>query len=160
MKATEFLSGEHREVEALFRQFEQAPQQDGRRRQQLVDEIAEALDVHAKLEEEIFYPALRSVSRMVGEAQQEHDELRSLIGEAEGHDPASAEFTTKVRKLEQAVQHHVSEEEGTMFRDAERLGEAELSRLGEQLADRKRTLKESLIHRGIRGMKLAAKKIA
>lgn len=160
MKATDFLTQDHRDVERLFMEFEQTPPSDGRRRQELMDQIAEELEVHAQAEEEIFYPALLTVSGMVEEARAEHAEVRRLIGDAEGRDPSSAQFTEKVGQLKQAVQHHVAEEEGRMFRDAERLGEAELQRLGTQLAEDKRSRKESLIRRGIRGMKLTAKKVA
>lgn len=160
MKATDVIRQDHREVEALFAQFEQTPPAGGRQRQQLMDEIAEALEVHAQMEEEVFYPALQPVSTGVGEARSEHSKVRSLIGDAEGRDPSSAEFATKVGELKRAVEHHVSEEEGQMFRDAERLGEAELQRLGARMVEDKRNRKQSLLQRGIRGMKLAAKKIA
>jgi hypothetical protein len=159
MKATEFLKHEHREVEALFGQFEGT--RDGHRRQELMDQIAEELEVHAQIEEAVFYPAMREVTAaMVDEARREHAEVRRLIGDAEGRDPASADFALSVAQLKQAVQHHVGEEEGRMFVEAERLGEPELQRLGDRLAEDKRSRKESLIQRGIRGMKLAAKKIA
>jgi hemerythrin superfamily protein len=160
MNATQLLMQDHRMVESLFTQFEQTPATAGDQRQQIMDQIAEELEVHAQLEEEIFYPAVQRVTGTVGEARSEHGTVRSLIGDAEGRDPSSSEFATKVGELKAAVEHHVSEEEQQMFADAERCGHAELERLGHEIEERKRTLKESLVQRGIRGMKLAAKKIA
>jgi hemerythrin superfamily protein len=125
-----------------------------------MDTIAEELEVHAQAEEEVFYPALRAVSQLVEHARQEHNEVRRLIGDAEGREPSSQDFTAKVAELKKAVQEHVAEEEGQMFRDAENLGRDQLEALGRQLAERKETLKTSLIQRGIRGMKLAIKKVA
>jgi hemerythrin superfamily protein len=159
MNATQLLKQDHRTVESLFTQFEETPASAGEQRQQLMDQIAEELEVHAQIEEEVFYPAVQRVTGTVGEARSEHGKVRTLIGDAEGRDPASSEFATKVRELKAAVEHHVAEEEHQMFVDAERCGHAELERLGHELEERKRTLKESMIQRGIRGMKLAAKKI-
>lgn len=160
MQATELLRRDHAEVNTLFEQFGQTPPTSSARRQELMDTIAEELEVHAQVEEEIFYPALRDVSNLVDHAREEHNHVRTLIGAAEGRDPGSQEFTAKVSELKNAVLEHVREEEGQMFLDAERLGHEQLTRLGQQLAERKETLKTSLIQRGIRGMKLAAKKVA
>jgi hypothetical protein len=111
-------------------------------------------------EEEIFYPALRDVSRGVGEAREEHNQVRTLIGRVQGRDPASPEFLRGIEDLKKAVLHHVAEEEGALFADAARLGEPELDRLGRDLAERKETLRTSLLQRGKRAVKQAAQKIA
>ncbi|MDP3768088.1 MAG: hemerythrin domain-containing protein, partial [Dehalococcoidia bacterium] len=157
---TDLLKQDHDTVNRLFAEFTQTPPDDGQRQQELIDQIAEELEVHAQAEEEIFYPALRSVSERVDHARAEHAQVRGLLGDAEGREPASAEFAEKVARLEQAVMAHVAEEEGPMFSEADRLGADELTRLGQRFAERKETLKTSLLQRGLRGMKLAAKKIA
>lgn len=158
MQAPELLRQDHETVTHLFGQIEATT--DGRRRQELIDTIAEELEVHAQIEEEIFYPAVRSVSGVVGHAREEHARVRSLIGDVEGRDPASPEFRERVRMLQQAVSDHVAEEEKQMFAEARALGDDELARLGQQLHERKETLKTSIVQRGIRGLKLAAKKVA
>jgi hypothetical protein len=109
-------------------------------------------------EEEIFYPALRAVSALVKEAETEHEEVARLIGDVERRDPAGAEFQRMSRELQAKVEHDVAEEEGPMFRDAQRLGDAELERLGRRLEERQRELKSSTLQRGLRAAKLAAKK--
>jgi len=159
MRATEMLHRDHQAVQELFRRLEQMPRTDTEARQGLLDEIADELEVHTKIEEEIFYPALRRVSARVDEAIEEHRKVSSVVGDAEGRDPASDEFVLRVRELARNVEHHVAEEEGPLFRDAEKLGVAELEKLGAQLAERKQALKSSLVQRGVRAAKLAAKKV-
>ncbi|HXG02879.1 MAG TPA: hemerythrin domain-containing protein [Candidatus Binatia bacterium] len=160
MRATHLLHQDHEAVNALFGRFAQLPQQDGAGRQQLFDQIADELEVHASLEEEIFYPALRRVSDRVEEAGREHAEVKRLIGEIEGQDPASPEFDARVMELKRLVLHHVGEEEGPLFMDAARLGPEELDRLGREMAERQEALKTSLLQRGMRAAKRAARKIA
>jgi hemerythrin superfamily protein len=65
----------------------------------------------------------------VAEAGREHAEIKRLIGEIEGHDPASPEFDARVTELKRLVLHHVGEEEGSMFPDAAQLEPEELAQL-------------------------------
>jgi hemerythrin superfamily protein len=159
MRATDLLHRDHQAVQELFRRLEQMPRTDIEARQDLLDRIADELEVHTKIEEEIFYPALRPVSGLVDEAIEEHRKVSSVVGDAAGRDPGSDEFVLRVRELARNVEHHVAEEEGPLFRDAEKLGGAELERLGAQLEERKRAVKSSLVQRGLRAAKLAAKKV-
>ncbi len=160
MNATEFLKEEHAAVSRLLTELIDTPVSNGERRQELLDKIADELEVHAQVEEEIFYPAVRTVSSHIAEAEKEHQEVRKCIGDAEGRDPGSAEFASKVAALKRTVLHHVSEEEGPVFLDARKLGVTELDRLGRELHERKQTLMTSLLQRGVRAAKLGAKKIA
>jgi len=158
MHAPELLKQDHAEVNGLLRQL--FATRDGQRRQELIDTIAEELEVHAQIEEEIFYPAVKQVSGLVEHAHEEHGQVRTLIGQIEGRDPTSPEFEQHVRKLQQALADHIGEEEGQMFVQARALGDVRLQELGQQLRERKHALKTSIVQRGIRGLKLAAKKIA
>jgi hemerythrin superfamily protein len=160
MRATDLLRSDHETVRQLFTEFETLGRDAGDARQQLFDKIADELEVHAKIEEEIFYPAVRQVSNMIGEAEHEHDKVKSLIGDIEGRNAASDEFAIKVQQLKAAVEHHVAEEEGPIFLDAEQLGDAELEQLGRRLQERKDNLKTSLLQRGMRAAKQAVRKIA
>ena len=96
MRATDLLKQDHGQVKQLFAQLE-AARPDGR--QTLLDQIGEELDIHTKIEEEIFYPAVRRVSGLVDEAKEEHDEVASCLSAVQGRDPASPEFMTGVREL-------------------------------------------------------------
>lgn len=158
MRATDYLRQAHEEVKRLFGQLQRTPVTDAKERQGLLDMIADDLEVHTKIEEEIFYPALRAVSALVKEAEAEHDEVARLIGDVDARDPAGNDFQRMSRELQAKVEHHVAEEEGSMFRDAQRLGDAELERLGRRLEERQRELKSSTLQRGLRAAKLAAKK--
>ena len=140
MRATELLARDHRAVRELFLQFERTPLDDGSSRQDLFDRIVEELDAHAKAEEEVFYPAVRSASRRIDDAEAGHAHLRGFIATVRTYEPASSEFTAGVRLVKRIVFAHVMEEESGVFLDAERMGTQALERLGAQLAERKEAL--------------------
>lgn len=140
MRATELLARDHRTVRDLFLQFERTPLDDGPTRQDLFDRIVDELDVHARAEEEVFYPAVRAASRRIHDAEAGHQHLRTIIGEVQGQEPASSEFTAGVRLVKRIVLAHVMEEESGVFLDAERMGTQELERLGAAVAERKEAL--------------------
>ncbi len=136
--ACTLLDADHQKVEKLFAQY-QAAGNDLPTKSRLAQAICLELTVHATIEEEIFYPALREASgdsKMVDEAEKEHGEARDLITEiedAEQMDPLMA-------RLQQAVEHHVKEERGQMFARARGIAGLDLMALGAQLENRKREL--------------------
>jgi hypothetical protein len=140
MRATDLIAQDHRTVHDMFLEFEALAPTDGQARRDLVDRIADELEVHAQMEEEIFYPAVREVSRRIDDAEAGHQHLRSVIGEAQGREPASEEFTAGVRRIKQVVLAHVAEEEQGIFLDAERLGADALEQLGARMEERKQEL--------------------
>ena len=143
MRATELLARDHRAVRDLFLRFERTPLDDGSSRQDLFETIVEELDVHAKAEEEVFYPAVREASRRIDDAEAGHAHLRAVIAQIKNCEPASSEFTAGVRLIKRIVLAHVTEEEGGIFLDAERMGTPALERLGAVLAERKEALARS-----------------
>jgi hemerythrin superfamily protein len=143
MMATELLTRDHRIVHDLFMQLEWTSVDDVPTRQQLFERIVEELDVHARVEEELFYPAVRAASRRIDDAEAGHQHLRRVISDVMGHQPGSSEFTAGVRLVKQIVFAHVMEEESGVFMDAARLGPQELERLGAALTERKETLARS-----------------
>ena len=144
MRATELLARDHRAVRDLFLQFERTPLDDGSSRQDLFDRIVEELDVHAKAEEEVFYPGVREVTRRIDDAEAGHAHLRHFIATARQYEAASSEFTAGVRLVKRIVFAHVMEEESGVFLDAERMGTPALEQLGAQLAERKEALARSV----------------
>ncbi|MGH7279062.1 MAG: hypothetical protein ACREJG_10255 [Candidatus Rokuibacteriota bacterium] len=100
------------------------------------------------------------MSARIDDAEAAHTHLKSLIGESEGLDPASDDFTRRTRQLQRSVLAHVAEEEGGILLDAARLGADEMNRLGHQMEERKEALKTSLLQRGVRAVKQAARKVA
>ena len=109
---TELIESDHREVEALFEQFKS----DGSKQTAL--KICEELDAHASAEESVFYPVVRDEvpdgEKLADEGADEHGEARQLIGRIKNTED-DAHLAELVNELEQAVSHHVNEEEREML---------------------------------------------
>ena len=140
--AIKLLTEDHRTVEKLFDQFEKAP--DSQKKEQIAHQICTELKVHALLEEEIFYPALRGKidDDDLDEALVEHDGAKLLINEIEASGAEASFFEAKVKVLQEQIEHHVKEEEqesGNIFSQA-RKADVDLKLLGEQMAVRKAEL--------------------
>ncbi len=139
MRITELLAQDHRAVHEMFLELEGLPEGSGRR--SLFDRIVEELDLHARAEEAVFYPAVRAASRRVDDAEAGHEHLRSVIAQVQRADPASPDFSLMVRLVQRIVLGHVMEEESGIFLDAGRMGAETLERLGAEFQARKEALK-------------------
>jgi hypothetical protein len=140
--AIALLKEDHRTVEDLFEKFEQAGG-DGRK-EKLARDICRELIVHAKIEEEIFYPACdgKIDEELLKEAYVEHDAAKLLIAEIEAGEPGDEFYDAKVKVLKEEIEHHVEEEEKRMegvFSQARKAG-LDMDALGEQLRERKAEL--------------------
>jgi hemerythrin superfamily protein len=121
------IENDHREVEALFAAYSTATTSEEKDR--LVDEIRLALAPHAAAEEILVYPAVRSAvddgDDQASHAIDEHQEIKRLLAEVDKS--AGGDRDQTVRQLQEAVEHHVEEEEGSVLpslragMDAERL---------------------------------------
>ena len=113
-KAIDLLKQDHRALDALFERYEKAA--DGER-VALAQDICQALTVHAQVEEELFYPALRGRidGDLLDEAEVEHESLKHLIAKLDGAQESDELFDAHVKVLQEYVKHHVKEEEGEMF---------------------------------------------
>jgi hemerythrin superfamily protein len=144
--AVALIKADHRKVEQLFSEFEEAGDRAFKTKQQLVEQISQELEVHAALEEEIYYPAVEAKAKkdgkeLVAEAIEEHHVVKILLGELSTMSAEDEAFDAKVTVLMENVRHHVEEEEEAMLPQSEEiLGEEELTRLGEVMAARKRQL--------------------
>jgi hemerythrin superfamily protein len=155
--ALKLLSEDHRKVEGLFEQFEKASG-DGRK-EKLAREICLELKIHATIEEEIFYPALRGKIKDddLDEAYVEHDGAKVLINDIEAGGPDEEFYEAKVKVLQEQIEHHVEEEEkvrGNIFQQA-RAADVDLEELGEQMAARKAELMELAKTQGLPPAKTA-----
>jgi len=141
--ALDLLKADHEEVSKLFKQFEKFKKaDDSDSMHQTVQAICKALSIHAQIEEEIFYPALRDATDSedaLDEADVEHSHVKELVGQLEEADVGSDHFDARVKVLSEYVQHHVGEEESTIF-SAARKADLDLVALGEELAARKKQL--------------------
>jgi hemerythrin superfamily protein len=142
MDAIELLKRDHHEVEKLFQRFSSGG--NGRGRAKVVERICQELEVHAQIEEEIFYPSVREtgdeeLGGQVEEALQEHARAKQQIQALRGMSPDDeGQLEATVSALQQDVEHHVAEEEGEMFpRVAEVMERDQRAQIGEQLAERK-----------------------
>ena len=144
--AVALIKADHRKVEQLFREFEEAGDRAYRTKQELVSQIVLELEVHATIEEESYYPAVEAKAKkdgkeLVAEAVEEHHVVKVLLGELAGMSAEDDAFDAKVTVLMENVRHHVEEEESELLPQSEDvLGEDELARLGEEMAVRKRQL--------------------
>lgn len=141
--AIQMLMSDHRKVEALFKKFEEA-KDDDERKSDIVIDICDALSVHAEIEEEIFYPAAREALKedgqdMLDEAEVEHASLKSLVEQLEDAEPDEELYDAKVKVLSEYVAHHVKEEEGEMFPKIKK-SKLDLTALGGEMMTRKTEL--------------------
>jgi hemerythrin-like domain-containing protein len=137
--ALQLLRDDHRHVKDLFKQFEEAD--DRRAKGQVVAEALTALEIHAKLEEEIFYPAVRKEADAdpaeMDEAEEEHHVVKLLIGELRRMKPGAARYDAKFTVLAENVKHHIDEEESEMLPKAAELGMQRMNELGAAMEKRK-----------------------
>jgi len=128
---------DHTSVLATFHQYE--IDTNPRTKQALVDTACMALEIHAQLEEEIFYPAMRSVMAdqpTVDKSVPEHNEMRRLIARLRGMEPTDPAYDQTFMELMRDVLHHVADEETTLLPDAERLLKDRLGELGMEMTKR------------------------
>jgi hemerythrin superfamily protein len=132
---------DHTHVLALFRRYK--PDISLRRKRAIVANACLALEIHAQLEEEIFYPALRGVmasDAAMDKSVSEHDEMRRLIAQVRGSEPGCSGFDESFRELIRTVLHHVADEETVLLPRAELELKASLGRLGLQMTKRRMEL--------------------
>jgi hemerythrin superfamily protein len=140
--AIALLKADHRTVEELFEEYEGASG-DGKK-QKIALQICMELTIHAKIEEEIFYPACEGKidEDLLQEAYVEHDGAKVLIAEIEAGTPSDEFYDAKVSVLSEQIEHHVGEEEMRMegmFSQARKAG-LDMVALGQQLLARKQEL--------------------
>src|SRR3569623_995197 len=144
MDAIELLTADHKEVQKLFKQFEQMKADDADEgKQELVSRICAELTGRAQIEEEIFYPAAREGMKeqdILDEAEVEHACAKELIAQLEAMEPDEELYAAKVTVLSEYINHHVEEEQNEMFRQVKK-AKLDLQALGEELMARKQELK-------------------
>jgi hemerythrin-like domain-containing protein len=143
--AIALLRADHRKVSELFAEYEGT--HSAEKKGTIVAQICTELGVHAQIEEEIFYPAVKQALKdkeMVPEASVEHASLKSLIAQVEGVQPDGEMFDAKIKVMSEYVKHHVKEEQNEMFPKAQKT-KLDMDELGAQLAQRK---EELLVQKG------------
>ena len=151
LDAVALLKADHRKVEDLFAKFE-AAKADGKKRA-LAEQICMELTVHAKIEEDVFYPACEGAVEedLLKEAYVEHDSAKVLIAEIEAGGADDEFYDAKVKVLSEMIKHHVEEEEKRvegMFSKARKAG-LDMDALGRSMAARKQELIASYSKSGV-----------
>jgi iron-sulfur cluster repair protein YtfE (RIC family) len=133
---TQLLKKQHRGVEDLFKKIDRTEEADERRK--LLHELAQDLELHMRIEETMFYPAVRELEtkkadEMVLEAYEEHAVVKLVVAKLPEVDVEDERFEAKMSVLQELIEHHVEEEEKEMFKLAKKLGAEELDELGERM---------------------------
>jgi hemerythrin superfamily protein len=145
--AIAMLMSDHKKVKKLFADFKKL--KDGGssdEKSAIVEQICNELKIHAEIEEEIFYPAVREAiddSDLMDEALVEHAGAKELIAQLEDADPDEELYDAKVTVLGEQINHHVEEEEGDMFPKTKK-AKVDTAALGTQMLERKKTLMKQL----------------
>ena len=139
--AIELLKHDHDEVDALFEEFESAKDEgDSKAKAEIAQRICRTLTIHAAIEEEIFYPAVRrekgETGDLVDEAAVEHQTLKDIIGRLEAAPASDPLYDAGVKVLKEYVKHHVKEEENELFPKVRKL-DIDLDALCQRLTARK-----------------------
>jgi hemerythrin-like domain-containing protein len=141
MDAIALLKADHDKVKRLLSDLETTTERGVKTRAELFATIKGELTIHETIEEEIFYPALKSHPKakdVVLEGYQEHHVVDLLMGELESMDVSDERWGAKATVMKENIEHHIEEEEGDMFKKARQVFDrGELEDLGERMAERK-----------------------
>jgi hypothetical protein len=137
MNAFKLLKTDHEKVAGILTSIEETTERAVKGREELFTRLKQELDLHAMIEEEIFYPALEEADEtreVTLEAYEEHRLVKQLLAELEAEPKDTEEWTAKFTVLKENIEHHVEEEEGEMFTNARKvLSEEEVEDLGNRL---------------------------
>ncbi|HMJ11158.1 MAG TPA: hemerythrin domain-containing protein [Polyangiaceae bacterium] len=150
--AIALLKQDHKEVKDMLEQLSETSERAGKKRQELASKIARALQAHMEIEEQIFYPAFKAAAakkedqKLYYEAVEEHHAADVVCQDVLRADVTSLNFGGKAKVLKELIEHHIEEEEKTMFPHARKVMSKEiLQALGIEMAD----MKESVMNGGL-----------
>jgi hemerythrin-like domain-containing protein len=148
MDAIAMLKTDHDKVKRLLTELETTTERGVKTRAELFSTIKGELTVHEIIEEEIFYPALKSHPKakdIVLEAYEEHHVVDLLMSELEELDVSDETWGAKAIVMKENIEHHIEEEEGDMFKQARQVFDRqELEDLGARMAERRTTAQREL----------------
>jgi hemerythrin superfamily protein len=141
MNAFTLLKADHKKVAGILEKIDETTERAVKTREELFTQLKTELDIHTRIEETIFYPALEEADEtrdITLEAFEEHKVVKTLLGELESMGKDQEEWTAKFTVLKESVEHHVEEEEGEMFTKARTvLGEEGAETLGTRMEQAK-----------------------
>ena len=151
MNAIDLLKADHERVKAILTQLSESTERGVKKRTDLLAKLEMEITIHTRLEEEILYPAFKDAGGkeldiMYYEAKEEHRTVDALVlPDLKATDPASLEFSGRVKVVKELLEHHIEEEEEEMFPQAKKLlGNATLEELGAEMEKMKAQYKKDM----------------
>lgn len=139
MKATELLIKDHQTVKDLIGRLKSSKY--SKDKGDLLVQIENEIQLHSQAEEQIFYPAMREYdNELIEHSVEEHRQVDQVLTDLVGMSGNDKNFQNKISELEQALNDHIEEEEGTLFPEAEENIGDRLDQLGEQIENLKKDL--------------------
>jgi iron-sulfur cluster repair protein YtfE (RIC family) len=146
MNAFDILKQDHRLVDEIFTKLKATPESQSQVREELFTKLATELTVHAQVEEDILYPTLQEFEEtedLIDESYEEHDQMKQYLSEMASLPAGSEQWTEKLNSLIESVHHHVAEEEGEVFQEAESvLSDGQIEEITNLILAEKQQLKE------------------
>lgn len=137
MDAFTLLKADHEKVADIFERLETTTERGVKTREELFTRLQTELEIHARIEEQVFYPALKEADtthELVLEAYEEHAVIKRLLSELDDLSKSDETWGAKLKVLQENVEHHVDEEENELFPKARKvLSREEAAALGERL---------------------------
>ncbi|HEU5326044.1 MAG TPA: hemerythrin domain-containing protein [Candidatus Limnocylindria bacterium] len=142
MDAIALLKDDHDRIKKLLAEGEETTERAEKTRTQLFDTIKEEMLIHERIEEEIFYPALKQhpkAKEIVLEGFEEHHVVDEVMGELEATGVTDERWAAKFTVMKENIEHHIEEEEGDMFKTARQVfSNEELEQLGAKMGELKK----------------------
>jgi hypothetical protein len=141
MDALSLLKADHDKVKKMLTEGEETTERAEKTRTELFDKLKGEMMIHERIEEEIFYPALKSHPKakdLVLEGYEEHHVVDEIMGELEATDVTDETWSAKFKVMKENIEHHIEEEEGEMFKQARSVFDTdELESLGARMMELK-----------------------
>jgi hemerythrin-like domain-containing protein len=139
--ALALLKEDHDRVRKLLDEGEATTERAEKGRTELFTKLKTELEIHERIEEEVFYPALKAhpkARELALEGYEEHHVVDQILSELEQTDPTDEQWTAKFKVAKENLEHHIEEEEGDMFKAARSaFSKEELEELGARMQELK-----------------------
>lgn len=148
MDAIQLLKEDHEKVKKLFKEYESLGEKALSRKKDTADKILMELEIHAEIEEEIFYPRVQEatedekIKKLIYESFEEHKIVKTLVAELKESEEIDEVFEAKMKVLRESVEHHIKEEQTELFPGAKKALKEELKELGNEMKEKKEDLME------------------
>jgi iron-sulfur cluster repair protein YtfE (RIC family) len=142
MNVFELLKTDHKKVSGIFEKLDDTTERGAKSREELFTQLKQELDIHAHIEETIFYPTIKREAEtraITLEGYEEHAVIKTLLSELAVEPKDAEQWTAKLKVLKENVEHHVEEEEGEMFKSArEVLSTEQINEIGARMEAEKK----------------------